>query len=194
MLGVLSIFSPFWPDIDKSVETRIMKLHMSKPAVLVLPFFILGLTASQPVLTINSAGFGAENTVQFEANAQSSQVHGVELLSRNYPVLKGDDNAVSKTKATRVVRTMVTAYSSSVDETDDTPFITASGNYVRDGIVAANFLPFGTKVRIPELFGERIFTVEDRMRKAYSDRVDVWFASKQEALNFGYKIAKIEVL
>src|SRR3989338_6396754 len=36
----------------------------------------------------------------------------------------------------------VTAYSSSPDETDDTPFITASGGDVRDGVMAAYFLPF----------------------------------------------------
>ena len=45
--------------------------------------------------------------------------------------------------AAATTRVWLTAYSSSVDETDDTPFITASGKHVRDGIVATNFLPFG---------------------------------------------------
>src|SRR3989344_6760428 len=39
----------------------------------------------------------------------------------------------------RVVKTMrlyVTGYSSTEDQTDDTPFITASGKHVRDGLVA----------------------------------------------------------
>ncbi|MBD3252034.1 hypothetical protein GF380_06350, partial [Candidatus Uhrbacteria bacterium] len=64
-----------------------------------------------------------------------------------------------------VVRTYhyvpMTAYTSRPEETDDTPFITADGSHVRDGIVAANFLPFGTKVRIPSLFGDQIFEVHD---------------------------------
>src|SRR3990167_1248447 len=38
----------------------------------------------------------------------------------------------------------ITAYSSTPEETDSTPFITASGTHVRDGVVAANFLPLGT--------------------------------------------------
>jgi len=62
---------------------------------------------------------------------------------------------------TRLVH--VTAYTSAPEETDDTPFTTASGQTVRDGIVATNLLPFGTKIRIPKYFGERVFEVQDRM-------------------------------
>ncbi|MBU4466828.1 hypothetical protein KKF47_02055, partial [Patescibacteria group bacterium] len=47
----------------------------------------------------------------------------------------------------------ITAYSSTVWETDDTPFITAAGTQTRDGVIASNLLPFGTKVKIPKLFG-----------------------------------------
>ena len=57
----------------------------------------------------------------------------------------------------RTIDVVVTAYSSTVWQTDDTPFITASGTTVRDGIVAANFLPMGTKVRFPHLYREKIF-------------------------------------
>ncbi|MBI2674482.1 MAG: 3D domain-containing protein, partial [Candidatus Yanofskybacteria bacterium] len=60
---------------------------------------------------------------------------------------------------------MASAYSSTPDQTDDTPFITAWGTQVRDGIIAANFLPFGTLVKMPDLYGDKIFTVEDRMNK-----------------------------
>lgn len=88
----------------------------------------------------------------------------------------------------------VTAYSSTPDQTDDTPFITAKGTFVRDGIVAANFLEFGTKVRIPELFGDKIFVVEDRMHRRYSDRVDIWFPDRETAILFGKQQAVIEIV
>ncbi len=88
----------------------------------------------------------------------------------------------------------VTAYSSSPNETDDTPFITASGLHVRDGIVATNLLPFGTKIQIPSLFGDKVFTVEDRMAKRMKDVVDVWMVSKTAALKFGVSYAKIVVV
>jgi len=89
---------------------------------------------------------------------------------------------------------MITAYSSTPEETDSSPFITASGKLVREGIIAANFLPMGTKVRIPELFGNQIFVVEDRMHPRKKKNVDIWFATKKEALNFGAKKSFIEVL
>lgn len=88
----------------------------------------------------------------------------------------------------------LTAYSSTPEETDDTPFITATGNRVRDGIVATNFLPFGTRVQIPEVFGDKIFVVDDRMHPRKVDFMDIWMPTKQDALNFGIRRAKIVVL
>ncbi len=88
----------------------------------------------------------------------------------------------------------ITAYSSTPDQTDDTPFITASGAHVRDGIVAANFLPLHTKVKIPELFGEKVFEVEDRMNRRYTHRMDIWMADRASARKFGLKHAEIVVL
>lgn len=88
----------------------------------------------------------------------------------------------------------VTAYSSSPEETDSTPFVTAMNTQVRDGIVAANFLPMGTKIRIPAIFGEREFVVEDRMHRRKTDFVDVWMPTKEEAQHFGITRTVIEVL
>lgn len=92
----------------------------------------------------------------------------------------------------------MTAYNSEVAQTDDTPCITANGfNVCEHGIedtIAANFLPMGTKVRIPDLFGDRIFIVRDRMNARYPDRVDIWMKHRTDAINFGVKVAKIEVL
>lgn len=91
------------------------------------------------------------------------------------------------------IKVKVTAYSSTVDQCDDDPFITASGHYVEDGIIAANFLPFNTKVRIPGIYGDKVFVVKDRMNTKYDDRVDIWFNTRQEAIEFGIKSTYIEV-
>lgn len=95
----------------------------------------------------------------------------------------------------KTVRMIVTAYSSDPNETDDTPLITASGKHVEDGYIANNMLRFGTKVRIPSLYGNKIFTVEDRMhkRKGYY-MADVWKESKQAAKEAGAELAEVEVL
>lgn len=100
-------------------------------------------------------------------------------------------------KETVSIREMVipaTAYSSTPDQTDDTPFITARGTYVRDGIVAANFLPFGTKIKIPEIYGDKVFVVEDRMNRRYWHKIDIWFPDRESALEFGIKTVRIQIL
>ena len=79
----------------------------------------------------------------------------------------------------------VTGYSSTSDQTDDDPFTTASNRQVRWGYVAANFLPFGTKIRIPELFGDEVFEIQDRMNRRHANRVDIWFSSRYNAERFG---------
>ncbi len=87
-----------------------------------------------------------------------------------------------------------TAYSSTEDQTDDTPFITAMGTHVRDGVVAANFLPFGTVLRIPEIYGDKTFVVEDRMNNRYDYRIDLWFPTREAANDWGVKKVKIEII
>lgn len=89
---------------------------------------------------------------------------------------------------------LVTAYSSTPDQTDSTPFITASGTHVKDGIIACNFLRFGTKVRFPQMYGGKSFVVEDRMALKNSHKIDIWFPSREEAKQFGVKLLKVEVL
>ena len=98
-------------------------------------------------------------------------------------------------KVAKTIKVIITAYSSTPEETDDTPFITAAGTTVRDGIIANNLFPFGTKIRIPELYGDKVFTVEDSMssKKGYY-HFDIWFSSKQGAKDFGAKLTQIEVL
>lgn len=87
------------------------------------------------------------------------------------------------------VQVIVTAYSSTPDQTDSTPFITASGRRVRPGIVAVSrdlkgILSFG---QIVYLEGLGYFVVEDVMHERWTNRVDIWFPTRMEALHFGVK-------
>src|SRR3989338_8576092 len=93
---------------------------------------------------------------------------------------------------------LITAYNSEAGQTDNSPCITANNfNVCENGVedtIAANFLPFGAKVRIPELFGDKVFIVRDRMNSRFTHRVDVWMIEREDAVKFGVKTAKIEVL
>ena len=118
------------------------------------------------------------------ANQQNSLmvVGGDSLLGMNQSLLP------------KTMKVVLTAYSSTSDQTDSTPFITASNSRVHDGVVAANFLDFGTKVKIPSLFGDKVFTVEDRMAKKHNDKIDIWFPERHLAKNFGVQEADVIIL
>ncbi|MCX6793336.1 MAG: hypothetical protein NTY12_04935 [Candidatus Falkowbacteria bacterium] len=107
-----------------------------------------------------------------------------------------DDEALPDNKGLKMVS--LTAYNSEVGQTDSDPCTTANGfNLCSNGkedSVAANFLPFGTKIMIPDLFGDRVFVVRDRMNKRFSNRVDVWMLKRSDALKFGVRHAQIVIL
>jgi len=93
------------------------------------------------------------------------------------------------------IRVIMTGYSSTPCQTDDTPFITASGERVADGIVANNYFPFGTKIRMPELFGDKVFVVKDRMHWTKDNyHFDIWFPEYDQAVEFGVKKTQIEII
>ena len=115
---------------------------------------------------------------------------------QNLLMIIGGDSlwGVNQPVPPKTMKIVLTAYSSTPDQTDSTPFITASNSRVRDGVVAANFLAFGTKVKIPGIFGDKVFTVEDRMAKKHNDKIDIWFSERYLAKNFGIKSADVIIL
>lgn len=111
------------------------------------------------------------------------QVEAQEITIVDVPV----DHIV---EANKMVAT-VTAYTSSVDETDSTPFETASGARTRDGIVACPArYEFGTRVLIEGVE----YVCEDRMHARFGDRFDVWMNTKSEAFSFGKKVVEVTIL
>ena len=59
---------------------------------------------------------------------------------------------------------------------------TASGVWPQAGMAAADHLPFGAKVTLPD---GRILTITDRFGGGYTDRLDIFMNTEQECWNFG---------
>ena len=131
-------------------------------------------------------GFNREKT-----DFQSENNNSLFLTTNHLPEI-----ALKQFKIKNTVYTTVTAYSSSVDECGIDPFTMASGDRVFDGAIAHQYLQFGTKVRFPEIFGEKIFVVKDRLGHQFTSyyHVDMWVQSKAEAKNWGAKVIKMEIL
>lgn len=134
------------------------------------------------------------NTVADKPSFETEEISSDSVIVLQQNSLLANASHFIERESIKTVFVIVTAYSSTPWETDDTPHITASGTYVRDGIVAANFLPFGTKIRIPQIFGDKVFVVEDRLSPEKKYHIDVWFPSYEEALHFGAHLTYIEIL
>jgi len=101
----------------------------------------------------------------------------------------------------RTIKVLASAYSSTLDQTDSTPCNTATGydvceNYARYGAantIASNFLPLHTVVRIPELYGDQLFVVRDRMNERYYQKIDIWMPTRPQATRFGVKYVTLEI-
>lgn len=156
-------------------------------------FMSTGLKTGALTLVFISAAAGVSAPIAAESGFEKIGYRfplGVIVISSNSLLQAKSPSPEKRELASRFLM-YVTAYSSSVDETDSTPHVTASGTKTRDGVIASNTFPIGTRVKIPKLFGDKIFVVEDRMHNRFTDRIDVWMPSKWEALSFGK--AKTEV-
>ncbi|MBU1036867.1 3D domain-containing protein [Patescibacteria group bacterium] len=169
--------------INKSVEKSLMVLML---------FFILN-------LCLPHVGVAQSIEIEQELNPQLPLEAGkVEILIA-YP--QEPTLPQIKIKEPRyTIKMWVTAYNSLPNQTDASPCITASGLDVcqrnMEDIIATNYkyLPFGTKIRLPELFGDKIFTIEDRMNQRYYRTADIWMKDFQTAKKFGRKWTTIEIL
>jgi 3D (Asp-Asp-Asp) domain-containing protein len=125
---------------------------------------------------------------------------------RQQGVAQAQRNAASRATNVRsglsaVVRS--TAYNSIPNQTDSTPFITATGTRTRFGVIALSRdllrkFPYGTRVRIEDLSGRfngllagRIFIVEDTMHPRKVNTVDVWMSTRSQAMQWGVRNIRV---
>ena len=74
--------------------------------------------------------------------------------------------------------------------------ITASGEYVREGICAMDrvngqVVPFGTKVILPN---GKVLIAKDRFGAGRNNHLDIWMASENDCWNFGRRNLVCEVI
>ncbi len=162
------------------------------------------------VASLAMSTFVPENVQAAESGIFASAVKGLS----NILSFGKDDEVAAQTEVKafpvsedrepfRVVSAVMTAYSSEAAQTDATPCIPAMWKYNlcehyekygEQDTIAANFLPLGTKVRFPDLYGDKVFTVRDRMNARYGQgRGDIWMPTKVEAKQFGVKRVTMEI-
>ena len=75
--------------------------------------------------------------------------------------------------------------------------ITASGEYVREGICAVDringvLVPFNTKIILPN---GKVLIVKDRFGANHNNHLDIWMASENDCWNFGRRnlVCRVEM-
>jgi len=121
----------------------------------------------------------------YQFNNSGAMLHRYVETSRDY-------------KIEHTFRATVTAYSPTVDQCDDTPFLTAFQTPVRRGIIAVSrdiekeyHLNKGDKVAIENM---GIFYFYDRMSSRWTNRIDVFMWDRQDCLEFGIKELEISII
>lgn len=183
-----------FPKLMKNLKTTIKNIVKRSPfevatlgAIIVLAFYFV----------LPSAARAAANVVA-PSRAVALEVAAMQNATQPFGTLP----QAGMGDPTYTMHVTASAYNSEVAQCDDTPFITASGTHVRPGVIAANFLPIGTKVKITAINGhaiadqsllDRVYTVEDRMNARYDKRIDIWMEERSDAIQFGVRTIAIEV-
>lgn len=158
----------------------------------VLVFAIANLLFPQ---VINAVGDSSIKNMLVPANFAELVIESKEYKSSDFP---NSLPITASVPARYEVYVHATAYNSLEGQTDDTPCITANGfdvcEHGIENVIATNYLPLGAKVRFPDLFGDRIFYNMDRMNSRYYQRVDFWMLERSDAIKFGLRNIRMEVL
>ena len=105
----------------------------------------------------------------------------------------GAENTEIETAQPVVEEYVITAYCHCVKCCGKSDGITASGEKAVEGVTVAadtNILPFGTKV----IIDGNTYIVQDRGGAIKGNRIDLYFDSHQEALNFGRQTKQVTIL
>lgn len=117
---------------------------------------------------------------QVVASTSADDRINLRLATRTAPIVK----------EARVVKTIymeISAYSPTVQETDASPLVTASGKRVYVGGVAADLsvLPFGSIITIPNYNNGKPCTVTDTGSAIRGNKLDVFMWSTDAAIHWG---------
>lgn len=122
----------------------------------------------------------ASNTITYEAPEKEEATTTVRVL-------------IATTTPHELVRAQVSAYTSSVEETDDTPEINAMGRKPGPGSIACpTRYEFGVEV----IVSGKSYFCDDRMGPRYSggDYFDIWMSSRESAMHWGRRHVTVEVV
>jgi 3D (Asp-Asp-Asp) domain-containing protein len=166
----------------KREDTFILFLRILLPAIVLVLALDVYLRYDDEKLPTPVKSELSQEFVQTAHQIRGDLIRAMDLIEEifGHPV---DLNSV------RSVPVTITAYTSTVEQCDATPYVTASMHGVRTGVLAVSRdlidemgLYFGKRVLIP---GHGVFEVRDLMNRRWKQRVDIWHEDIEVARHFG---------
>lgn len=155
--------------------------------VCLLPIIVMAIAGS--ALVAGGLAEEEEKLLSPLAGLQNELESTRDELNRALSVLSDVFGHTVKPSELRSVQVTITAYSSTIDQCDSTPYIAANNEPVRVGALAVSpdmqkefGIRFGQRVLIP---GYGLFEVCDVMNPRWKRRVDIWESDRQAARLFG---------
>lgn len=169
--------------------TWLQKFNLSAVGIIA----ILLLSTCSPATT--------QEPLHFTVEAPVLRVKDIEVVTEVVTATKVINEYVDTPTSADVRTVTITAYNSLASQTDSTPFITATGQRTRYGIVALSRdllqeYPYGTRIVI---LGTQqsasscgawdvlptVFEVQDTMHPRKTNQVDVWFEHLKDSQQWG---------
>lgn len=122
------------------------------------------------------------------ATAKGAKVFHSTEIQNPTPIVEHAEEP--PTPSYREIEANISAYTASDDECGKADGITASGTVATAGrTIAMDGVPFGTLVEIDG----HVYVVEDRFGGGYSDRIDIFMDTKEEAFQWGRRYMKVRI-
>lgn len=155
----------------------------------------------QSMAIASNSGTGGALIGQLEEPSPKIQEYSILAIKQSDIMsLQAGSDSFPEAEVKKPVKRIIvsaSAYNSEAAQTDASPCITANGFNVcehgKEDIIATNMFPFGTKIVIPSLDPNKVYTVSDRMNARYQNHIDIWMLNKEDAIKFGRKTLEIEV-
>lgn len=157
-----------------------------KRTTILAELLIVALIVANFILALGYYKLNNEN--QQQTSILQNQAKITALLTKKSNLLEQKIHKIQEKVG--VVKATVTAYSPCVNETDSTPNITAFMKKVQPGGIAVSrdLLRSGwTPGKRVYIEGYGIFKINDIMNSRWEKRFDIFYPTKQMALNFGVK-------
>lgn len=156
---------------------------------ILLSGILVSFPATLTVIAQQSAAIAVSATIKSEAIPEVSELESIN--DENFLPAPADEvvPVVDRDESKAISRTfLATAYCLKGQ--------TASGVTVRRGIIAADpkILPLGSVVRIQAGSYSGIYTVMDTGGAIKGRKIDIYIPTRKEAINFGARKVKVEVL